>query len=62
MAGINHQAWFLQLNHGTYRGEDLYPKLWQAMDDPAIYAQDRVRFEVMRNFGVFVTEVESPHE
>jgi alpha-galactosidase len=26
------------------------------MDDPAIYAQDRVRFEVMRHFGAFVTE------
>ena len=23
VAGINHQAWFLDLRHGTYRGEDL---------------------------------------
>jgi alpha-galactosidase len=56
VAGINHQAWFLQLRHGTYRGEDLYPRLWRALDDPAVYDQDRVRFEVLRRFGAFVTE------
>jgi alpha-galactosidase len=56
VAGINHQAWFLQLRHKTYRGEDLYPRLWQAMDDPETYDKDRVRFEVMRHFGAFVTE------
>jgi alpha-galactosidase len=56
VAGINHQAWFLQLRHGTYRGEDLYPRLWRALDDPAVYDQDRVRFEVLRRFGYFVTE------
>ena len=31
VAGINHQAWFLQLRHHTYRGEDLYPRLRAAM-------------------------------
>ncbi len=56
VAGINHQAWFLQLRRGTYRGEDLYPRLQQAMNDPQIYDKDRVRFEVMRHFGYFVTE------
>jgi alpha-galactosidase len=56
VAGINHQAWFLQLKHHTYRGEDLYPRLRQAMDDQETYDKDRVRFEVMRNFGYFVTE------
>ena len=56
VAGINHQAWFLQLRHHTYRGEDLYPRLRAAMDDPAIYARDSVRFEVMRHFNYFVTE------
>ena len=56
VAGINHQAWFLQLRHGTYRGEDLYPRLLAALDDPEVYDQDRVRFEVMRHFGYFVTE------
>jgi len=56
VAGINHQAWFLELRRGSYRGEDLYPKLRLAMDDPEIYAKDRVRFEVLRHFGYFVTE------
>jgi alpha-galactosidase len=56
VAGINHQAWFLDLRHGTYRGEDLYPRLREALHDPVRYEQDRVRFEVMRHFGYFVTE------
>jgi alpha-galactosidase len=56
VAGINHQAWFLDLRHKTYRGEDLYPRLRQAMDTQETYEKDRVRFEVMRNFGYFVTE------
>ena len=56
VAGINHQAWFLQLRHGTFRGEDLYPRLRAAMEDPEVYEKDRVRFEVMRHFGYFVTE------
>ncbi|MAG36479.1 MAG: alpha-glucosidase/alpha-galactosidase [Dehalococcoidia bacterium] len=56
VAGINHQAWFLQLNRGTYRGEDLYPLLREKMDDAEVYAQDRVRFEVLRHFAYFVTE------
>jgi alpha-galactosidase len=56
VAGINHQAWFLNFRKGHFRGEDLYPKLRQAMDDPETYDKDRVRFEVMRNFGYFVTE------
>jgi alpha-galactosidase len=56
VAGINHQAWFLDFRHRTYRGEDLYPRLRQAMHDPEIYDRDRVRFEVLRHFGYFVTE------
>ena len=53
VAGINHQAWFLRLQH---QGEDLYPRLGEAMNDPAIWTQDRVRFELLRYFGHFVTE------
>ncbi len=56
VAGINHQAWFLDFRRGTYRGEDLYPKLRQAASDPEIYEKDRVRFEVFKHFGYFVTE------
>lgn len=56
VAGINHQAWFLQLRSQSYRGEDLYPRLRTAMDDPEVYAKDKVRFEVLRHFSYFVTE------
>ncbi|MCS7241776.1 alpha-glucosidase/alpha-galactosidase [Candidatus Caldatribacterium sp.] len=53
VAGINHQAWFLQFK---YKGEDAYPLLWKAMEKPEIYRRDIVRFEIMRHFGYFVTE------
>src|SRR5689334_7464125 len=42
-AGINHQTWFLKLR---IDGEDAYPRLWQAMEDPQIFAKDKVRFEL----------------
>ncbi len=38
------------------RQEDLYPRIWEALDDPEIVATDPVRFEMMRYFGLFVTE------
>jgi alpha-galactosidase len=53
VAGINHQAWFLRLEH---RGDDLYPRLREVMERPEIWRQDRVRFELLRYFGYFVTE------
>jgi alpha-galactosidase len=37
-------------------GEDLYPRLLRAAEDPAIYEQDPVRFEMLRQFGAFTTE------
>jgi alpha-galactosidase len=52
-AGIHHIAWMLRLE---VAGEDAYPRLFEAMEDPGIYARDRVRFELMRRFGYFVTE------
>jgi alpha-galactosidase len=52
-SGINHQAWYLTLQH---RGEDLYPRLRAALDDPETVAKDRVRFEMFKHFGYFVTE------
>lgn len=53
VAGINHMAWFLEFTH---KGSDVYPRLREAMRDREIYSQDPVRFEVMKNFGYFVTE------
>jgi len=53
VAGINHQAWVLRLRHGN---EDLYPKLREAVETHESFAEDRVRVEMMRQFGYFVTE------
>jgi alpha-galactosidase len=51
--GINHMAWFTKLEHN---GKDMYPKLFEAMEDPEKYKTNKVRFEIMRYFGYFVTE------
>ncbi|MEI6032714.1 MAG: alpha-glucosidase/alpha-galactosidase [Verrucomicrobiae bacterium] len=53
VAGINHVAFFLEFK---YRGQDAYPLLFRAMDDPRVAASDKVRFEMMRRLGYFVTE------
>jgi alpha-galactosidase len=53
VAGVNHQAWFLRFE---WKGKDAYPILWEKMQDPAIYSQDVVRFEMMKYFGYFLTE------
>lgn len=52
-AGINHLAWFTRLEGD---GEDLYPLLHQRAQDPEIYEQDPVRFEMMFQLGAFTTE------
>ena len=52
-AGINHMTWFLRLE---IDGKNAYPALREAMRDPAIYDQDRVRFEMFRQFGWFISE------
>lgn len=52
-AGINHMAWFLDLKRD---GEDLYPKLKEKCDDPAVFNQDVTKFEFLKYFGYFVTE------
>jgi len=52
-AGINHMNFYLKLE---YRGRNAYPRLRRAMEDPAIFAKDPVRFEAMRRLGYFVSE------
>src|SRR5919112_2462197 len=37
-------------------GDDAYPRLFVAMEDPDVYAEDKVCFELMRRLGYFVTE------
>jgi alpha-galactosidase len=53
VAGVNHVAWFLELEHD---GESVYPALREAMSDPAVYERDTVRFEMLAHFGYFPTE------
>jgi alpha-galactosidase len=52
-AGINHNAYYLRLERD---GEDLYPALRQLANERREPAWERVRFEVFRRFGYFVTE------
>jgi alpha-galactosidase len=52
-AGINHMAWFLRLEH---QGQDLYPLLKANFEKPGFYVNEKVRGEVMRHFGYFMTE------
>jgi len=54
-AGINHMAWFLSLKDRR-SGEDLYPILRKNIEKPEYYANEKVRCEVMRHFGYFMTE------
>ena len=51
--GINHMDWFLELSHG---GKDLYPKLREVFEKPEYYKNEKVRGEVFRHFGYFMTE------
>ena len=52
-AGINHMAFYLRLEKN---GVDLYPRLFASMDDPANRDSNKVRFELMRRLGYFITE------
>lgn len=53
VAGINHMAFFLKFE---CKGKDAYPLLFKALEDSNVFACDRVRFEMMRRLGYFVTE------
>ncbi len=54
-AGINHMAWFLSLTDRE-TGEDLYPRFKALCEKPEYYVNEKVRCEVMRQFGYFMTE------
>jgi len=51
--GINHMDWFLRLEH---KGRDLYPRLREVFEKPEYYKNEKVRGEVFRQFGYFMTE------
>jgi hypothetical protein len=42
-------------------GVDLYPRLFDAMDNPDTYETNKVRFELMKRLGYFVTESSEHH-
>ena len=52
-AGINHMAFYTKIEKN---GVDLYPRLFEAMNDPKIYNKNKVRFELMKRFGYYITE------
>ena len=51
--GVNHMDWFLRLE---YHGRDLYPELREKFEKPEYYKNEKVRGEVFRQFGYFMTE------
>ncbi len=61
IAGINHQAWLLEITDG---GKDLYPEIKrrgakmnrEARKKGAEKHSDMIRFEMMRHFGHYITE------
>ena len=55
VAGINHMAWFLSIRDKR-DGRDLNPILRRNLEKPEYYANEKVRGEVMRHFGYFMTE------
>lgn len=52
VAGINHMAFFLKFN---YKDQDAYPLLFRLLQD-SNHKGEKVRMEMMRRTGYFVTE------
>ena len=52
-AGINHQAFFIDYK---WKGENAYPLIKQAVQDPIIYNEERVRNEMFMLLDYFPTE------
>jgi alpha-galactosidase len=52
-AGINHMAFYLRFERD---GVDLYPRLQEFAASDRVPAHNRVRYEILRRFGYFVTE------
>ena len=53
IAGINHMAWLLEIKKN---GVDLYPKIKEHVEKRGLPKKDAVRFEMMKQFGYYVTE------
>ncbi|MFW6183597.1 MAG: alpha-glucosidase/alpha-galactosidase [Chloroflexota bacterium] len=52
-AGINHMAFYLRLERD---GQNLYPRLQQIIEEDRVPEHNRVRYEMLRRLGYFVTE------
>jgi len=57
-AGINHMAFYLRFERHlpNGEGEDLYPRLRQVIAEGRVPDWNRVRYEVFKRLGYFVTE------
>jgi len=56
-AGINHMAFYLRFERKNADGvENLYPRLQQVIDEGRVPAWNRVRYEMFKRLGYFVTE------
>lgn len=56
-AGINHMAFYLNFERKTENGvEDLYPLVRQVIDEGRVPDWNRVRYEMFKRLGYFVTE------
>jgi alpha-galactosidase len=54
-AGINHMAFYLRFARRT-DGEDLYPRIHRVVDEGRVPDGNRVRYEMLKRLGYFVTE------
>lgn len=52
-AGINHMAFYLRFERD---GQNLYPELQKVIDEGRVPETDRVRYEMFKRLGYFVTE------
>lgn len=52
-SGVNHQAFYTRLEH---KGEDLYPRLRKALEDPQKLNREQVRNEMFLKLGYYPTE------
>lgn len=55
VAGINHMAFYLNFEH-KLTGEDLYPQIHKVYDENRVPDDNRVRYEMFKKLGYFVTE------
>ena len=51
--GINHQAFYLELEH---EGKDMYPQLFEALERPEVANEEPVRNEMFRYLRYYPTE------